>query len=192
MDGLNNYHFKDLEDNEEIIKVVHRNWFYIFEQFLMLILVLGIFIGATVAVPIFYPNILASANQNFILFAQNFFMLAIWIYGFMIWIDYYFDVWIVTSERVVNIEQKGLFTRKVSELRYNKIEDVTVEVIGFIPTMINYGDIQIQTAAEEEEFRFRTVSDPYHLKNLIMDMQKKAETHSTEELGEMIKEKISG
>lgn len=119
-------------------------------------------------------------------------MLAIWIYGFLIWVDYYFDIWIITSERIINIEQKGMFTRKVSELRYNKIEDITTEVTGFIPTVINYGDVRIQTAAEEAEFCFRTVSDPYHIKNIIMDLQRKNERESTDELGDMIKEKIQG
>jgi uncharacterized membrane protein YdbT with pleckstrin-like domain len=75
-------------------------------------------------------------DQSVVLFAQNFFMLVIWIYGFMIWIDYYFDIWIITSERIINIEQKGMFTRKVSELRFQKIQDVTTEVIGFLPTIL--------------------------------------------------------
>lgn len=190
MDGFSKYHFKDLDAGEEIIKVVHRNWFYLLEQFFLLFFVTGLFFGSLIAIPIYFPNIFASANQNVILFVQNFFMLAVWIYGFLIWVDYYFDIWIITSERIVNIEQKGMFTRKVSELRYDKIQDLTTEVTGFIPTILNFGDLQIQTAAEEVEFRFRTVSDPYHLKNIIIEMQKKFDKSSTERLGEMIKEKM--
>lgn len=192
MEGFSKYHFKDVGENEQIVKVLHRNWFYLLQQFFLVIVTVGVFVGALVFLPLFFPDITNGADQSIIVFAQNFFMLAVWIYAWLIWIDYYFDVWIITTERVVNIEQKGLFTRHVSELRFNKIEDVTTEVTGFLPTILNYGDVKIQTAAEEAEFRFRTVSDPYHVKNIIMELQRKNEKESTDELGEMIKEKISG
>jgi len=91
--------------------------------------------------------------------------------AFLIWIDYYFDVWIITTERVINVEQKGMFSRRVSELSYAKVQDITTEVLGFLPSMLNYGDVYVQTAGEQERFVFRTVSDPYHIKNIIAEQQ---------------------
>jgi uncharacterized membrane protein YdbT with pleckstrin-like domain len=97
----------------------------------------------------------------------------IWITFFLIWIDYYFDVWIITDRRVVNIEQKGLFNRQVSELELLRIQDITTEVTGVIPTILNYGDVFIQTAGENPRFIFRQVSDPYGIKDTLMNLQKK-------------------
>ena len=191
MEDFSKFHFKDIEDGDEILHVYHRNWFYLFQQFFMMFLMLIVFVGAFLYLPLIFPDAFDEYHTP-ILFFENIMMLAFWIFSFMIWIDYYFDVWIITSQRIVNVEQKGLFTRKVSELRYEKIQDVTTEVSGFIPTIINYGDVQIQTAGEDEEFMFRTVSDPYKIKSIIVELQRKNETSSTEELGEMIKEKISG
>jgi uncharacterized membrane protein YdbT with pleckstrin-like domain len=190
MDGFSKYHFKDLQENEKILRVIHRNWFYLFEQFFLLIVIVGVFAGALIFVPVFFPDFWEGMDRSIVLFVQNFFMLAVWIYGFMIWIDYYFDIWIITSERVINIEQKGMFTRKVSELRYSKIQDVTTEVIGFLPSVLNYGDLKIQTAGEENEFVFRTISDPYKIKSIIMDLQKQDEESSVQQIGEIIKKKI--
>lgn len=87
----------------------------------------------------------------------------------MVWIDYFFDVWIITNERIINIEQKGLFVRTVSELKFSRIQDVTSEVSGMIPTILNFGDVKIQTASEEDMFLFRHVPDPYHIKDVIME-----------------------
>lgn len=182
MEGFSKFHFKDIGSNEKIIRVIHRNWFYLFQQFFWLLIVSGVFIGGFIFMPVFFSDAFSGIDQSIILFAKNFFMLAVWIYGFMIWIDYYFDVWIITSERIVNIEQKGMFTRKVSELRFQKIQDVTAEVIGFLPTIINYGDVKVQTAGEESEFVFRTVSDPYGIKNIIMDLQKQGERRIATEI----------
>lgn len=184
------YHLKNISEDEAIVKIVHRNWFYLLQQYFLLFLIVGLFLGATISVPTLFPQFLGNINEPAMLFVQNFFMLAVWIYGFLIWIDYYFDIWIITSERIINIEQKGMFNRRVSEMTYSKIQDISTEVKGFIPTIINYGDLKIQTAGEEEEFIFRTVSDPYMLKNIIMEMQRQSSISATEQLGEMIKEKI--
>lgn len=190
MEGFSKYHFKDLNDSEEIVRVIHRNWFYLLQQFISVFVIVVIFIGGLVYAPLFFPQMFRGQNRTILEFAENFFMLAVWIYGFLIWIDYYFDIWIITTERIINIEQKGMFTRSVSELRFSKIQDITTEVVGFIPTIINYGDVKVQTAGEENEFLFRTISDPYHVKNIIMELQKKSEKSKVENFGEMIKEKI--
>jgi hypothetical protein len=190
MDGFSKYHFKGIGENEQIVKVIHRNWFYLLEQFVLLFVLVVIFFAAIVFVPLFFPDFIGSQSRQFLAFFENFFLLVIWIYGFMIWIDYYFDIWIITTQRIVNIEQQGMFSRRVSEMEYSKMQDITAEVVGFFPTVINYGDVRIQTAGESEEFVFRTVSDPYHIKNIIFNMQKKESMESTQELGEMIKEKI--
>jgi len=190
MDGFSKYHFKGIGDDEQIVKVIHRNWFYLLTQFVLLILLTVVFFVAISFVPAFFPDIFGSQSREFLAFFENFFMLVVWIYGFMIWIDYYFDIWIITTQRIVNIEQQGMFSRRVSEMEYSKMQDITAEVVGFFPTVINYGDVRVQTAAEEREFIFRMVSDPYHIKNIIFNMQKKSSLENTNELGEMIREKI--
>lgn len=186
MNTFSNFHFKDLHSGEQILLVVHRNWFYLFQQFFMVIIISIFFIAGSFFLPLFFPDYLEGNSQSIILFMQSFIMLIIWIYGFMIWIDYYFDVWIITSERVINIEQKGLFNRGVSELIYAKIQDVSTEVMGFLPTIINYGDVKIQTASEDKEFLFRTVSDPYRIKDIIMNLQKQHEMKVEKEVSDII------
>ena len=84
--------------------------------------------------------------------------------------DYYLDTWIVTNERVINIEQNGLFSRQVSELHLNQIQDVTSETIGFLPTFLTYGDVYIQTAGEKERFHFEQIDNPEEVKEKILHL----------------------
>ena len=187
------FHFKEVGDNENIIKIVHRNWFDIFQQFLIVFVMIFVIIGGFFLLPLFFPNLTQEKDSyNLFIFIENTIMLFLWIYSFFIWIDYYFDIWVITSERIINIEQKGLFIRSVSELKFERIQDVTVEVGGIIPTVLNYGDVFVQTAAETERFVFRHISNPYAIKDLIMGLQKKQEAEETNELGEMIEKKIHG
>lgn len=82
--------------------------------------------------------------------------------------DYYLDTWIITNERIINIEQHGLFSRVISELHLADVQDVTSETSGFISTFLSYGDVFIQTAAERERFNFKNVDNPDKVKETII------------------------
>jgi uncharacterized membrane protein YdbT with pleckstrin-like domain len=181
------------DEGEKIIKLIHRHWFNIFKHFALILAMVAIIVGIFFYLPALLPQAFQDRDMYaLLLFIENTFMVFIWLYVFFIWIDYYFDIWIITDKRIVNIEQKGLFVRSVSELKYEKIQDVTTEVKGVIPTFLNYGDVFVQTAAEKERFVFRQVPDPNRIKNLIMNLQKDIEKEETDELGEMLKERIGG
>lgn len=179
------------EESETILRVIHRHWFNIFQQFVIIFLMVAVLVVAFLYMSSIFPEEFKDRDiYAFSLFLENTFALFIWIYLFFIWIDYYFDIWIITDKRIVNIEQKGLFIRSVSELKFEKIQDVTTEVKGIIPTILNYGDVFVQTAAEKERFIFRQVPDPYKIKNMIMNLQKEVEVEEEEHFGEVIKKSI--
>jgi len=173
MQNYAKFHFPGQKENEQIILMVRRHWFNILEQFFIVFLMLLLLMGSWFVLPIFFPSLINSSSNILFDFLRNLFEMFIWITFFLIWVDYYFDVWIVTDRRVVNIEQKGLFNRQISELELARIQDVTTEVTGVIPTMLNYGNVFIQTAAEKERFIFRQVPDPYGIKDTLMNLQKK-------------------
>ena len=187
--NIKNYRFKELHAGENVIKVLHRNWFYLLTQFLILILMAIVLFAGFFFLPLLFPELMEGEMRSLFLFGEITFILAVWLYGFLVWIDYYFDIWIITDERIINIEQKGLFMRQISEADYTKIQDVTAQIEGFLPTVINYGDVYIQTAAEKERFVFRTISRPYQIEDLLMQLARKKKAKQFESLGEMIQEK---
>lgn len=190
MSDFNQFHFKGQKDGEEILTVVHRHWFDILSQFFIIFIMLVLLFGSLA----FASPIIAASNGNLspglFLFVAQVFFIFIWLFFFVIWIDYYFDVWIVTNERIVNIEQKGLFSRDVSELELERVQDITVEVLGIIPTFLNYGDLYVQTAGETERFIFKHVPNPYAIKDLIMNLQKTYEKKEADNLGAVIRKEI--
>lgn len=187
---FNKYHFDGQKEGEQILMVLHRHWFNILSQFFLVFAMVFLLIGSFAYLPLLFPILAQGESKKFFIFLENSFFMFIWVTSFLVWIDYYFDVWIVTDKRIVNIEQKGLFSRSVSELELEKIQDITTDVRGVIPTFLNFGDLQIQTAAEQERFLFRNVSDPYNIKNMIMNLQNKLESKEEEQFGEMLREKI--
>ncbi|OGI29407.1 MAG: hypothetical protein A2288_03755 [Candidatus Moranbacteria bacterium RIFOXYA12_FULL_44_15] len=190
MENFTRFHFAGQKDGEQILKVIHRHWFDILVQFFIVLGMLLVFFLSVIYLPLIFPALRESLGQMLFMFLENLFFILTWFTFFLIWIDYYFDVWIVTDQRIVNIEQKGLFARVVSELELENIQDITTDVKGVIPTFLNYGNLYVQTAAEMERFVFRNIPDPYSVKDMIMNLQKSAENKEENEFGEMLKKKI--
>lgn len=165
--------FPGKHKKEQVIAVYHRHWFDIIANLFFPVLLTVLLVAASLTIPVAAPELFSGGNAAFFSFLENSFYLFLWLYLFLVWIDVYFDVWIVTNERIVNIEQKDLFTRRISELRFSRVQDVTSEVQGIIPSVLNYGDVHVQTAGEHARFIFHNVPDPVTIKDLVMKLAQK-------------------
>ncbi len=61
------------------------------------------------------------------------------------WISWYFSVYIVTDQRMLQIKQKGFWTRSVVDMNLSQIQMVNYEVAGIQETMLGFGTIMMQT-----------------------------------------------
>ena len=91
-------------------------------------------------------------------------------YSFEKFLGWYFDVYIITNHRVIDIDFINLLTKKFSEADLNRIQDVTSEVSGVSQTMFNYGNVLIQTAAEINEIHFEKVPHPDRIVRILQDL----------------------
>ncbi len=162
--------------DEKIIKVLRRDAFILIKKilFFILLLVLPLVLFYIVVTSI-YPGILyGQISYPIFVLIVSFYYLFLWVFFFFSFIDYYLDVWIITNERIINIEQKGFFARIVSEQRLSRIQDVTSEVEGFFPTIFKYGNVYVQTAGAKERFFFHEISNPDQVRNIIIKLVEKS------------------
>lgn len=64
---------------------------------------------------------------------------------------------ILTNLHLIQTNQLGLFNRSLSQLSLARIQDVTYRKHGLLATLFNFGDIEVETAGEDENFVFRQV-----------------------------------
>ncbi len=168
-------HFPGQRPDEKILYVLHRHWFNIATHFLVLGLVIIFSLLSLGITPYIFSQIGAGVTSTSLWwFFMSAFLLFLWLYIFFVWIDYYFDVWVITNERIINIEQKSMFTRVISEVTLTRVQDVTAKIEGFFPTLFDFGDILVQTAGEEKHFHFRNIPNPEHYKEEVMILVKNA------------------
>ena len=148
-------YFPSQKENEKVYITARRHWLVFVEKvFLHIVfgivpyifyLVLGYILPTINSHPVIDPAIT-------LFFSLYYLYLLLFIYHDFV--DYYLDVWIVTDERIVRIEQLGLFRRTVAEIKLYRIQDVSTEVRGILRTFLGYGSLKIQSAGTEQQFIF--------------------------------------
>lgn len=168
----------DLHPRENIVLVVRRHWFVFLSEIIALVFAALL----PFIIPVFSDFIYEKAGpylaESQITATLTFFsaawLLLLWIIFFIIFTNYYLDVLIVTNQRIVDIDQVGLFARDIATAPLQNIEDVKIEILGIIATFVNYGNLHLQTAGSDKEIVIRGIKNPEYVKKLIMS------THQSE------------
>lgn len=155
--------------DEHIVFQLRRHTVIFIADILLILVLATVPLGLYPVIVNMFPSL--TESQIFlpivILIGSSYYLL-IWLFFFVNFVDFYLDLWIVTNDRVLNIEQHGLFSRTVSELDLAQVQDVTSEQHGVFAWTFGYGTVYIQTAAERGRFIFEQVPEPEEIrKNLL-------------------------
>lgn len=85
---------------------------------------------------------------------------------------WYYNVYLVTGERILHYRFRPLSMYKISEAEIENIQDVSQSSIGLMPNMFGYGDILVQTASRQNKFYFRSVPRPVWFRDVITDLSR--------------------
>ncbi len=80
----------------------------------------------------------------------------------------------VTTQRVIDIDQRGFFERHVAEAPYEKIQDIRYTIKGVWPTILQFGTVIVQTAGTTTNLELSAVRRPVELQQEISEMQRRA------------------
>ena len=96
-------------------------------------------------------------------------------FSFEKFLNWYYSVFIVTNERVVDIDFVNLLHRVVSYATLNHIEEPTMVAGGFIRSWFRYGDVSVATAAEFPAIEARAVPYPDKVIRVISELSEELE-----------------
>jgi hypothetical protein len=144
-------------------------------------LVNGLIISILTIVPFFFIitsfQILFQPKDINGVFVRDSVILALCVYYvilaifFMVtWIVHYYNILIVTDQRVVEIKQEGLFNRDINELSFEQVQDVSSHTHGILSTLFDAGDIEIQTAGRQPIFHITNVPRSNDVVSIIGDL----------------------
>ena len=95
-------------------------------------------------------------------------------------LNWFFNVYIVTDERIIDVDFVNLVYREISDANIDQIQDVTAQMGGAIRTVVNYGDVIIQTAAEVPKIELEEVPYPDRVSRILRDLRIEEEQENLE------------
>lgn len=165
----------NLNPNEQIVLIVRKHWIAIIGRLIVLLFTIIVPILILIALPIFVPFFPSWQTGHIIYLytlVYTFLLIVSWVVFFFAWTEYHLDIWVVTTHRIFIVDQKSMFYREISSLTLDKIQDLTIDIDGFLPTMLKFGEIFIETAGENKNFEFKNARNPEAIKIAINSIQK--------------------
>jgi len=111
------------------------------------------------------------------------------------WFTWYFNIALVTSHRLISINQPGIFTRRVRESTHDKIVEVTFQIKGPLATIFGYGNVDVYFTGQEKPITIKAVASPeivkdqiLKIKDFVVNSSQQADDSSLQKLADMIKE----
>ena len=105
----------------------------------------------------------------------NYLLVLILIYeGFLNW---YFNVTLVTNKKVVDIDFEHLLYKAVDLAPLAKIEETDSVTAGILGTIFNFGNVSIQTAGAKVAIEMKNIPKPALVADMILDLIGKPHEH---------------
>ena len=133
--STNKKQFRGQYENEEVLYVFRKHPVVMRRG--LIYLMIAILLGTI-------PSFIKPELSYFYLGVGGGFLLGLLVM-FPSWIYWYFSVYIVTDQRLIQITQKGFFHKKVVDLALNQIQMVNYEISGIQETLLGFGTIMVQT-----------------------------------------------
>ena len=164
-------YFESQREDEEVLLLIKRHLYAIFPEFaITFVMYIVGFIGIFI-VPTLTPMVVEGFAYNVYVLVISLIFLFSTIFMFNNWLLNYMHVAILTTEHFVEIEQTSLFSRKISVMTLEKIQDVSSSQNGLINTLLNIGSLEVQTAGEAPNFVVEYASRPSEIAHKIMEAE---------------------
>ena len=146
--------------------ICRRHWIYFWPR-LVLLFIVGL-------APPIVLGILLSESGGYHGVGEKIFWLAAALYmlywaarAFLAWYRYRHDIWVITNQRIVDSFKRHPFSLRIATSDLVNIQDMSVERNGVLATLLNFGDIVCQTAAEQQDFRLVGIPEPREVQALV-------------------------
>ncbi len=105
-----------------------------------------------------------------ILFINLFGIVVLLSYIWFNFLNWFFNVGVITNQRIVDIDFASVIYKEVTETRLDKVEDITSKSGGYFESFFDYGDVFVQTAGKEAFIEFMNVPKPSDAVRIISEL----------------------
>ena len=155
--------FPGQRPDEEVLFVKRRHWFVLLRWLTPPVILFLAMLGIGLVIGV-------AAELDPLVWALVLLVLTAAPVGLIVWrvLDWENDHYILTSQRVVHIERVYFLFESRHEASLNKIQDVTFAMPTMLHNLLNFGDVEIETAGTTGQIRFEAVPNPREVQTMIL------------------------
>jgi uncharacterized membrane protein YdbT with pleckstrin-like domain len=157
-----------LDANEQVVKQYSRHWIDLFPSALAATALIIIAIGMAYGYGRYQAQFAFVPSGAVVLLTTIFLGLAGLIIVTSLWV-YRQNHLLLTNLHLIQVEQRGLFGRQTSQLSLARVQDVSGQRSGLWATILNYGDVVVQSAGEQDKFVFRNAPNPQEIADQCLE-----------------------
>ncbi|PIT87111.1 MAG: hypothetical protein COU31_04670 [Candidatus Magasanikbacteria bacterium CG10_big_fil_rev_8_21_14_0_10_40_10] len=86
------------------------------------------------------------------------------------WFFRYFNIFVITSERVVDLHRLGWFDLVVSSLSHKDVKDVAVRKKGIFSNLFNYGSLVVRSQSNQFVIEAAKIGNPQETLSLLQEV----------------------
>ncbi len=163
---------------EDIILIVRQDIAVLVIRFIATLLIFLFFVVIKLIAQAFIPSSMDFIMKivDFVVSLAGLGLLVSFLWYFH---NFYLSLQLVTTDRVIDIDQKGVFKREVNELAISNVQDVTHRQNGLLPSLLGYGEVVIKTSSIDlgsntdgttNGFIFENCPEPSKVAGIISDL----------------------
>lgn len=170
-----------LREWEAVIMTLHRHWIILVFHFMYIF----ILVITTIILIAYRESIMLFTGGALFWWSMSLFWIVGLTFIFLDWLSDELDLFIVTDNRIIGIDQISALARSVSECPLDRVQEVNAHTAGIWQTIFWFGDVHIRTASETSNMVIRYAPNPIEnarrINNVIWEYRnKKNPTQKTE------------
>lgn len=162
----------ELGPDEQVVIETRKHWFLFLVELLPYVILAIVPFALPKIIQLVPPLAQYAAffdfNMSYERAALGIWLLIAWTSAWGAFTKYFLDVWVLTTQRLVDVEQHRYFSREVSSVLLSRVQDVTTDITGIIPSLLGFGNINVQSAGATEKFHMRGIPRPTQMRDLII------------------------
>lgn len=166
--------FETQEDTEKVILFLRQHFIVNVPWILGTILLV-------IAPTVIFPRLFHALSLNmafptsYYVVGTMFWYLATFGFALASFIGWFFNIYIVTNERIVDIDFFYLLYKKFSEAELTKIQDINYTSGGLLAAVFNFGNVVVETAGEAPNIDFELIPFPEKVVETIRELTERGE-----------------
>jgi hypothetical protein len=179
-----NFRFESQNEHEVVLLLMRQHWITNIWWILMTSMLFF--------VPAFWSEfpLLSSVSEVVKFDMTVLWYMALGFFAFQKFLLWFYNIYVVTDERVIDVDFFGIMYKNINVAQLIKIEDVNYSQGGIFASFFNYGDVVIQTASEQRSadvfggeasaFTFSSVPNPDRVVRVISELIEQEQQESVE------------